>query len=59
MRTSKTNPVNTSPQAAIPVGKPLSLIQRVKEADDDEDQFRPLEWSLIRRLLDYTKPVKG
>ncbi|MBX7120760.1 MAG: ABC transporter ATP-binding protein/permease [Opitutaceae bacterium] len=59
MRTSKTNPVNTSPQAAIPVGKPLSLIQRVKEAEDDEDQFRPLEWSLIRRLLHYTKPVKG
>ncbi|MBP7142793.1 MAG: ABC transporter ATP-binding protein [Opitutaceae bacterium] len=59
MRTSKRNPVNTSPQAAIPAGKPLSLIQRVREADDNEDQFRPLEWSLIRRLLHYTKPVKG
>lgn len=59
MRSSKKNPVNTSPQAAIPVGKPLSLIQRVKEAEDDEDQFRPLEWSLIRRLIHYTKPVKG
>ena len=52
-------PVNTSPQAAIPLGKPLSLIQRVRESDDEEDQFRPLEWGLIRRLFRYTRPVKA
>ncbi len=59
MRAPGMKPVNTSPQAAIPLGKPLSLIQRVRESDDDEDQFRPLEWSLIRRLLRYTRPVRG
>lgn len=58
MRRSSLKPVDTSPQSPIQPGKPLSLIQRVRESDDDEDQFRPLEWSLIRRLLLYTRPVK-
>jgi ABC-type multidrug transport system fused ATPase/permease subunit len=34
----------------------LTLLSR----DDEEDeQFRPLEWGLIRRLLGYTRPVRG
>ena len=34
----------------------LTLLSR----DDEEDeQFRPLEWNLIRRLLGYTQPVRG
>ncbi len=34
----------------------LTLLSR---DDEDEEQFRPLEWSLIRRLLGYTQPVRG
>ena len=42
-----------------PKSKPLGLIQRLPGDDDDEEQFKPLEWSLIRRLFTYTGPVKG
>ncbi|MDB6127115.1 MAG: transporter related [Verrucomicrobia bacterium] len=31
------------------------LVQRERE-DDDEEQFKPLEWGLIRRLFTYTRP---
>ena len=34
----------------------LTLLSR---DDEDEEQFRPLEWNLIRRLLGYTQPVRG
>jgi ATP-binding cassette subfamily B protein len=34
----------------------LTLLSR---DDEDEEQFRPLEWGLIRRLLGYTRPVRG
>ena len=34
----------------------LTLLSR---DDEDDEQFRPLEWGLIRRLLGYTRPVRG
>jgi len=33
------------------------LVYRAKD-DDDEEQFRPLEWGLIRRLFTYASPVR-
>jgi ATP-binding cassette, subfamily B, bacterial len=36
----------------------LILVQRVRDEDDDEEQFKPLEWGLIRRLLKYARPVR-
>ncbi len=32
----------------------LGLVRRLREDDDDEEQFKPLEWGLIRRLFSYT-----
>ena len=37
----------------------LIVIQRPREADDDEEQFKPLDWRLVRRLLTYAGPVRG
>ena len=28
----------------------LILVHRVRDEDDDEEQFKPLDWRLIRRL---------
>ncbi|MFI5356731.1 MAG: ABC transporter ATP-binding protein [Opitutales bacterium] len=36
----------------------LTLVQRSRE-EEEEAQFRPLQWNLIRRLIGYTAPVKG
>jgi ATP-binding cassette, subfamily B, bacterial len=36
----------------------LILVHRPRDEDDDEEQFKPLDWGIIRRLLTYTKPVK-
>jgi ATP-binding cassette subfamily B protein len=36
----------------------LILVHRVRDEDDDEEQFKPLDWRLIRRLLVYTRPVR-
>ncbi|HMD61614.1 MAG TPA: ABC transporter ATP-binding protein [Opitutaceae bacterium] len=36
----------------------LILVHRVRDEDDDEEQFKPLEWGLIRRLLGYARPVR-
>lgn len=35
----------------------MMLVQRPTD-DDDDEQFKPLEWGLIRRMFDYTAPVK-
>lgn len=35
----------------------ITLVQRSRE-EEEEAQFRPLQWSLIRRLFSYTAPVK-
>jgi len=37
----------------------LILVHRVRDEDDDEEQFKPLDWGLIRRLLTYARPVRG
>jgi ATP-binding cassette subfamily B protein len=36
-------------------GVPL-LVQRLRDEDDDEPHFKPLEWGIIRRLFGYTRP---
>jgi len=40
-------------------GKPMTLVQRPRDDDEAEEQFKPLEWGLIRRLFTYTAPIKG
>ena len=37
----------------------LTLVRRARDDDDDEPQFRPLEWGIIRRLLGYTEGRAG
>jgi ABC-type multidrug transport system fused ATPase/permease subunit len=36
--------------------RPLGLTRRAPDDDEDEEQFKPLEWGLIRRLFTYTRP---
>jgi ATP-binding cassette subfamily B protein len=36
----------------------LTLIRGVRDEDYDEEQFKPLEWGLLRRLFQYARPVK-
>jgi len=36
-----------------------TLVRPPREDDEDEEQFKPLEWGLIRRLFTYTRPIKG
>jgi ATP-binding cassette subfamily B protein len=36
----------------------LTLVRRPRDVDDEGEQFKPLEWGLIRRLFGYTRPVK-
>jgi ATP-binding cassette subfamily B protein len=36
----------------------LTLVRRPRDDDDEGEQFKPLEWGLIRRLFGYTQPVK-
>jgi len=42
------------PSIAKEAGVPL-LVQRLRDEDDDEPQFKPLEWGIILRLIGYTK----
>jgi ATP-binding cassette subfamily B protein len=37
----------------------FGLVRRPRDPDEDEEQFKPLEWGLIRRLFTYAAPVKG
>ena len=46
-----------SPLSAKPGA--LILAPRPRDEEDDEEQFKPLEWGLIRRLFTYTTPIKG
>ncbi len=41
-----------------PPVRDLGLVRRVRDDDDDEEQFKPLEWGLIRRLFTYAEPVR-
>jgi ATP-binding cassette subfamily B protein len=38
---------------------PLTLVQRTRDDDEDEEQFKPLAWSLVRRLFTYSRPVQA
>lgn len=44
-------------KAPAPV-QDLGLVRRPRDPDEDEEQFKPLEWGLIRRLFTYATPVK-
>ncbi len=46
---SPANPADTNPIA------PLTVVTRPQD-DAEEVAQRPLEWSLVRRILDYTRP---
>ena len=37
----------------------LGLVRRPRDDDEDEEQFKPLEWGLIRRMFTYARPVQG
>lgn len=52
--------MSTPEKNAAPRGyevRDMGLVRRIRDEDDDE-QFKPLEWGLIRRLFRYTAPVK-
>ena len=44
--------------SADPTDLNLTLVRRLKDDDDEAEQFKPLEWGLARRMFGYTKPVK-
>jgi ATP-binding cassette subfamily B protein len=44
---------------SVPAAGLQALVQRPPDEDEDEAQFKPLEWGLIRRLFTYTAPIKG
>ena len=52
-----TSPGKTPPARALEV-RDMGLVRRIRDEDDDEEQFKPLEWGLIRRLFAYTGPVR-
>ena len=35
----------------------LGLVRRPLEDDEDAEQFKPLEWGLIRRMFTYARPA--
>jgi ATP-binding cassette subfamily B protein len=45
------------PPPAAPMSD-LGLIRRVRDDDEDEEILKPLEWSLMRRLFTYARPVQ-
>jgi ATP-binding cassette subfamily B protein len=45
--------VSTAPKI-----RDLGLVRRVPDEDEDAEQFRPLEWGLIRRMITYAQPVR-
>lgn len=42
-----------------PNPRSMTLIRSLRDEDADDEQFKPLEWGLIRRLFTYTAPIKG
>ena len=36
----------------------LGLVRRPQDDDEEEEQFKPLEWGLIRRMFTYARPVQ-
>lgn len=43
---------------AKPRGRDLLLVHRVRDEDDDDEQFKPLDWRMAIRLLRYARPVR-
>jgi ATP-binding cassette, subfamily B, bacterial len=43
-----------SPEPTAPAD-PLTLVRRLRDDEDDEPQFKPLEWGIIRRLFGYMR----
>ena len=39
--------------------RPTVLVHRLPDEDAENEQFKPLEWGLIRRLFTYTAPIEG
>jgi ABC-type multidrug transport system fused ATPase/permease subunit len=37
----------------------LTLVRRPREDDEMEEQFKPLDWRLILRILSYSRPIRG
>lgn len=48
-----TGPLHADPSG--PVADALTLVRRLRDEDDDEPHLKPLEWSLVRRLIGYTR----
>ncbi len=46
------------PAATLPAIRDLGLVRRPRDEEDDETIQQPLEWSLIRRLFTYARPVQ-
>jgi ATP-binding cassette, subfamily B, bacterial len=44
--------------AVIPNIQDLGLVHRLRDDMEDEEVQKPLEWSLIRRMFSYAKPVR-
>ncbi len=42
-----------------PLARAMTLVQHPRDEDADDEQFKPLEWGLIRRLFTYTAPIKS
>ena len=42
-----------------PLARAMTLVQQPRDEDADDEQFKPLEWGLIRRLFTYTAPIKS
>jgi ATP-binding cassette subfamily B protein len=45
--------------APKPLARAMTLVQQPRDEDADDEQFKPLEWGLIRRLFTYTAPIKS
>ena len=48
-----THPGTSSPPPPAGIA---ALVHRTRDADDDDTHYKPLEWGLLRRLFDYTRP---
>ena len=44
--------------AKDPLDSKRMLVYRLRDEDDEADLLKPLEWSLIKRVFTYAKPVK-
>jgi len=60
MSTTKTNVAESAGARELQTPTAAKAALTLQDADhENEVQFKPLEWGLIRRLFGYAKPVKG